>query len=216
MKINPYEILGVSRDADNNTIKAAYRKLSAKHHPDKGGDPDRFMEIKASFDVLIDPTRRSRYDKLGRLDESAATPDRVRMYIQETMKTVVAAHRPDGSSDNPVMDNILDKILLSIAGSRIIVKKSIYETQRKVERAQRMIERFILKEGSLDLVGDALKEEKKRMEDELKSHEDALELSVEAERVFKSYQYEVGPKSEGHFNPDPTIRLSGPRNFKFY
>lgn len=36
-----YEVLGVSKDADSNTIKKAFRKLALKHHPDKGGDVDK-------------------------------------------------------------------------------------------------------------------------------------------------------------------------------
>jgi DnaJ family protein A protein 2 len=40
-----YKLLGVSKDADENEIKKAFRKLALKHHPDKGGDIEKFKEI---------------------------------------------------------------------------------------------------------------------------------------------------------------------------
>jgi molecular chaperone DnaJ len=63
-----YRILGVSRDADEKTIKSAYRKLARKHHPDvaKGKDDgQRFREVAEAYEVLSDPEKRRRYDTLG-------------------------------------------------------------------------------------------------------------------------------------------------------
>jgi DnaJ-class molecular chaperone len=61
-----YRILGVDRNADDKTIKSAYRKLARKYHPDvnKGKD-DRFKEISEAYEVLSDPEKRRRYDTLG-------------------------------------------------------------------------------------------------------------------------------------------------------
>ena len=49
---DPWEILGVSRDADENTVKKAYKKLAMKHHPDKGGDPEQFKKIQSAYDKI--------------------------------------------------------------------------------------------------------------------------------------------------------------------
>lgn len=49
---DPWETLGVSRDADEDTVKKAYRKLAMKHHPDKGGDPEKFKEIQGAYDKI--------------------------------------------------------------------------------------------------------------------------------------------------------------------
>lgn len=57
-----YNILGVSRDADQDTIKKAYRKLAMQHHPDKGGDPNQFQKISEAYDTLSDANKRSEYD----------------------------------------------------------------------------------------------------------------------------------------------------------
>ena len=63
-----YKILGVPRDADDRTIKQAYRRLARKHHPDVSrakGSADRFKEINEAYEVLSDSEKRKRYDSLG-------------------------------------------------------------------------------------------------------------------------------------------------------
>ncbi|KAH9947725.1 protein prenylyltransferase [Amylocystis lapponica] len=57
-----YKILGVSRDCTEVEIKKAYRKESLKHHPDKGGDEEKFKLVVEAHSVLSDPQRRERYD----------------------------------------------------------------------------------------------------------------------------------------------------------
>jgi molecular chaperone DnaJ len=64
-----YEILGVSKEASDNEIKKAYRKLAMQHHPDKNrGDESaekKFKEISASYEILKDPQKRAAYDQYG-------------------------------------------------------------------------------------------------------------------------------------------------------
>ena len=57
-----YKILGVARDCTEADIKKAYRKESLIHHPDKGGDEEKFKLVVEAFTVLSDPQRRQRYD----------------------------------------------------------------------------------------------------------------------------------------------------------
>lgn len=68
---DPYDILGVAKTADDAAIKAAYRKLAKRHHPDlHPGDPkaaERFQEINAANDILSDPEKRGRFDR-GEID----------------------------------------------------------------------------------------------------------------------------------------------------
>ena len=52
---NPYQTLGVSPGATADEIKRAYRKLASQHHPDKGGDKNRFQEIQGAYDAITNP-----------------------------------------------------------------------------------------------------------------------------------------------------------------
>lgn len=51
--LDPYDILGIPRESDENTVKKAYKKLAMKHHPDKGGDPEQFKRIQAAYDKIV-------------------------------------------------------------------------------------------------------------------------------------------------------------------
>ena len=63
-----YDILGVSRDADADAIKKAYRRLARQHHPDVNPDPaskEKFGEVSRAYEVLSDPQKRAAYDRGG-------------------------------------------------------------------------------------------------------------------------------------------------------
>ncbi len=61
-----YQILGVGRQADEKEIKRVYRQLALKFHPDKNpGSEEKFKEINEAYEVLGDPEKRAKYDRLG-------------------------------------------------------------------------------------------------------------------------------------------------------
>ncbi len=70
MEFDYYEILEVSRDADGETIKKAYRKLALKYHPDRNqGDKEaeeKFKRINEAYEILSDENKRSIYDRYGK------------------------------------------------------------------------------------------------------------------------------------------------------
>ena len=75
---DPYEVLGISRNAEADEIKSAYRKLARRYHPDVNpNDPsaeEKFKEVGSAYAVLSDPAKRARFDQTGSTDDQPSDP----------------------------------------------------------------------------------------------------------------------------------------------
>ena len=60
-----YKTLGVEKNASQDEIKKAFRKLAHQHHPDKGGDEKKFKEASEAYQTLSDEKKRQQYDTYG-------------------------------------------------------------------------------------------------------------------------------------------------------
>lgn len=102
-----YEILGVPRDASPDVIKAAYRALALRRHPDlNAGDPratEGFMRLQAAYETLENPLRRARYDLSRSMKERPSLP-------------TPAVGPPPSQSGRPARLLILIGLLLSLRG----------------------------------------------------------------------------------------------------
>ncbi len=66
-----YKILGIEKNANEDEIKKAFRKLAHKYHPDKGGDENKFKEINEAYQVLSNKEKRNQYDRFGKVFDGA-------------------------------------------------------------------------------------------------------------------------------------------------
>ena len=60
-----YKILGISKNSSPDDVKRSFRELAHKHHPDKGGDAEKFKELNEAYQVLGNPEKRKQYDQYG-------------------------------------------------------------------------------------------------------------------------------------------------------
>ena len=71
LDVDYYKVLGVPESSTDKDVTRAYRKLAKEHHPDSGGDEERFKEISAAYDVLGDPEKRKEYDQIRKMGPAA-------------------------------------------------------------------------------------------------------------------------------------------------
>ncbi len=109
---DPYELLGVARNASQKDIQAAYRRLAKKLHPDLNpGDKEalsKFQELSVAYDILGDETKRARYDS-GEIDASGAERP-PRQYYRDFAQAGAGSERyedPSGFADFGDADDIL-------------------------------------------------------------------------------------------------------------
>lgn len=87
---DPYETLGVPKDADAATIKRAYKSRARKAHPDrKGGDHDAMAAVNTAYALLSDPVRRARYDDTGESDKPPPREQKARMMVMSIMMEII-------------------------------------------------------------------------------------------------------------------------------
>jgi len=79
MTRDPYEVLGLSRDATPDEIKSAFRKLARQHHPDVNPNnpesEEKFKELGNAYGILSDPDRKAQFDRFGTTDEQSGGMD---------------------------------------------------------------------------------------------------------------------------------------------
>jgi curved DNA-binding protein CbpA len=102
-----YEVLQVHPRAESEVIRAAYRTLARKYHPDLGGDPSRMIALNDAWDVLGDPVRRAEYDALraragGARAGGAARPSE--QGARRRPEPASTAAEPEASRSTPTSD----------------------------------------------------------------------------------------------------------------
>ncbi|MDE1993290.1 MAG: J domain-containing protein, partial [Rhizobiaceae bacterium] len=97
---DPYEILGIGRDASEEQIKAAYRKKAKTAHPDSGGDVEAFGRLQKAYELLLDPVRRKVFDDTGYDVELTDAVDlQALVAIEKLITEMVLDEREPGTFD---------------------------------------------------------------------------------------------------------------------
>jgi hypothetical protein len=155
----------------------------------------------------MDPHRRERFDKLGRVDPSKVTPERVNLFMDEIMASAVAAG--EGIlHDNPKRDNILDKIKQGLDSTLKDLEDRVRAINSKLERVSQLSSRFIVEDPKApDPVADSLKLQQNKLMEEKNSMQDTKELILEVVGILDTYTYRIDPPAEGQFAGGSTIDL---------
>jgi curved DNA-binding protein CbpA len=183
--IDPYEILGLSRDADGAAIKSAYRKRVKSAHPDAGGDVEAFSDLKTAYELLIDPVRRKVFDDTGYDPELADTRDLQGLVILETLVNEMILDEREPGSFDPVA-SMRRKLTDRIVNARF----HILEMERHRARIRNHMDRMGRRPGT-DVLGRMLKARCETIGEAISKAETEIKTIEQAYGMLDGYSYEL-------------------------
>jgi curved DNA-binding protein CbpA len=183
--IEPYDLLGISRNADDAAIKAAYRRLAKTTHPDSGGDADSFAHLKCAYELLKDPVRRKVFDETGYDPQLAEVKDLEGLLILEkVINDMVLDEREPGSFDPVAMmrRRLTDEVVQA--------RFHVFELERHRGRIRNHLDR-ISNKPMADVLGSMLRTRVSSITDAIdkaSKHVIAIERAYE---MLEGYGYET-------------------------
>ena len=188
--IDPYAMLGLERDADDGTIKTAYRKAAKGMHPDSGGDADQFARLQTCYDLLRDPVRRKVFDDTG-FDPQLADPRDLKglMLLEPLVNDVILDEREPGSFDP--LAAMRRKLSDDIVKSRF----HILELERHRNRVRQHIDRLGRKAGT-DFLGSMLRARSQSITEAIRNAEGQIQAIEQAYTMLEGYSYELAAALE--------------------
>lgn len=122
-----YENLGVPDRSSVEVCKVAYRKLAQKQHPDKGGNPLTFRLIQEAWDVISDPAKKKKYDRLGIVVNNEELHSRALNELNGMIKGLMEQIDPDQT-------NLVDLLRTNIKQN---IQNMIYQRDRLKQKLHR-------------------------------------------------------------------------------
>jgi curved DNA-binding protein CbpA len=180
--MDPYLELEVSFDATDEEIKSQYRALAMIHHPDKGGDEEKFKRIKEAYEILSDPIRRKAYELSGNAETNLQIRNAALDHIAQMMGQIV-----------PQFNSEADDLFAIMREEIIKIRQSMVENTNTcvgfIANLQKVMIRVNAKHDKQNIMIDLLQ---KQIDFRNREHEDFAQrikiCDLEME-ILKDYEY---------------------------
>lgn len=180
--MNHYETLGVPKDASPEDIKRAYRKQSAKHHPDRpGGSTEAQAKVNEAYECLSDPVRRLGYDQNGHDPAKGPSLDDIAEHALQTLIAKILEDEPYGDLVKLLDEHITDSIE-SIKADKVTNERRIAKLQKKLDRVVRK------NAGKESLFNRVLQEQIRRAEAGIAEAARLLEVSERSLQILREHE----------------------------
>lgn len=196
--MNPYEVLGVPGDATPDDIKAAYRRLSKEHHPDRNPGcataAATYAAVQDAHELLSDPARRAAYDATG------ADPGRPRGDAEFTdliVRLLFEVVAGIGGFNTPESVDVMDRLRGRLADITSQAERGLDEAARQRRAFLAVAGRLDGPAGDADVLGNALRAQAADLERREAQIKTDLERLTRARVFLKQYKYRRGDAKTG-------------------
>jgi DnaJ-class molecular chaperone len=180
--MNLYDELELPKNCSEDDIKQQYRSLAQKHHPDKGGDEEKFKTIKFAYEVLSDPIRRKEYDSTGNFqkDNSIQSEALTRLSNMISQYTEII---------HPEHDDLIQKMKIDIIQTKFNTENNIQTCKEHIQKLNVILNKIKLKtEGENLLKGFTIQRLRMR-ENELMNFHRSIQVFDIMLDILENYQY---------------------------
>src|SRR5688572_16304791 len=193
MSDTPYKILGIKKTAGQEEIRAAFKTLAKKHHPDvAGGENDTFNRIKAAYDLLMDDKARKLYDDFGVIpgDDDSALRMQAIQNLTALFMSLLSQIDLIGLKEKDVIGLLRDHINKEIQGT----EKQVAEIKRNEKHAQEALkvlkQKMKRKRAGRNIFIEALEENIAQVPGMIALAERKLRLLREMLEALKDYSFD--------------------------
>lgn len=183
---NPYKVLGVEKDATKSEIKQSYRKKSKKLHPDVGGNNEEFILLSKAYALLVDDTRRQRYDKEGLFEEKI---DDVSIRAQGIFRAIV-----DDIISKYLNGNVHESDFLNLAKKSVKLglqkkKSELFNTKAQLEKINKLNDLFVYDSDKDDIINSMIDERVRGCKLLIESLENEIKAANIVLDLYRKYEY---------------------------
>lgn len=180
--MNPYDILGISKNSTPEEIKSKYKSLAQQHHPDKGGDSEVFKKIKEAYELLIDPIRKDRYDKTGEFDVPLGLRGETLDHLSRLFLHVLQNMNPD-------LDDLVNIMKIETKKEKNVIQNNIITCGEYVKKLNKVIGKIKKKNEGENLLQNFAEYQLKIRLTELQNFSRQLKIMDHMLEILEDYQY---------------------------
>ena len=182
--MNLYEELDLSPLATQEEIKQRYRSLAQLHHPDRGGDEEKFKRIKLAYEVLINIESRKEYDSSGRI-YSEGSPrycaiEDICLLARNLIPTI-----------NPERDDLVVLMRNNVNGFRANISRNIQNHTNRINNVKKVIERIKRKDNGDNMIRQIAEMQLRQLQEESAVFNKELLVNDQMLLILDDYNYNI-------------------------
>ena len=182
MTTSLYDDLELPKTCTSEEIKQKYRILAQLHHPDKGGDVEKFKRMKLAYEVLSDPIKREHYDSTGDQYDDINLDSEV-MARLAMMVTQFVQHI------NPEIDDLILKMRIEIRALQQLTNNAIVECNNLINKMNIISKKIKLKKEGENLLKSVIDKKVLGLHTELIHHKRGLIVFARMLEVLEDYHF---------------------------